>query len=136
MGKQGHEMNDVYAWIAGNTAAVLAFGTWLLRLQKQTNDAERDAKTAREDAMAVRQALAELHNTITALTASFSLFKERAAAELVSQTSIRDLETRLVRQNDDLRSTVQELNKRFDTFLALMLSERQEAPAPRRRAAK
>lgn len=148
-------MSDIYAWAAGNSAALLAFGLWLLRLQKQANDAEVLAKSVKEKAVEIeetnrnaaaeiKQAIAEIHNSLTALTANFSLFRETAARELVSQGTVKELEDRLgqltnmkydhlVQQNNDLRADVQQLNNRFDAFIATLVSQQTPAPTPRRR---
>lgn len=137
-------MDNIYAWAAGNSAVLIAFGLWLLGLQKQANAAETLAKNVKEEQSTadsntkevlkeIKQAMADLHNQLTALTGTFALFRETTARDVVSHATLKEVEERfenvtrmkfdhLVKQNEDLRASVEALNTRFDNFLASMIS--------------
>lgn len=83
-------MNDVLTWVGlvaagGSIVAVITF--WM-------NRGKAEGENAATSVDAKKIAL-EAHAKISALDASFGLYRERVAADYVSRTTLREVETRI-----------------------------------------
>lgn len=101
-------------------AAIAVLGFWM-NLQGQITSAKGTSETALQVAAEAEEEAKQANERVTALAASFALYREQSLEKFVTHNAITEVEKRLVessaKSEQRLVNAIEGLNKRLDRLI-------------------
>lgn len=103
-------MNDSLTWVAlvGAAGSIVAVITFWMNRGRTEGENSATATDAKKIAL-------EAHTKISALDAAFGIYRERVAADYVSRTTLREVETRITDAIDRIGDRLDRMMERSET---------------------
>jgi hypothetical protein len=116
--------------LAAVSGALIGWLTFWLKFSDRISKAENSSADALQTAAEAREDIKIHSDRLTAMQASFSLYREQAIEKFVMHDTITAVETRLIKNQAQaeqrLADAIDGMNKRFDRFIEAGLAMRRD----------